>query len=232
MFLFLSDYDKLLTSDDFDTVLNNRDILRLQTEVTAQGFISQYIRQRYDVSKIFKDWTTWSIATTYAIGDYFQYTETVYNVTTIYTTAQRVSYGGYIYSSKTGSAAGVWDTSKWTQVCIDMQIFTCIAISTAHYPENATYFTQSDPRDSEIVNNMIITVIYKMQAQIVPDNIPTVWRILFDKDGLWKKMDGSVIGTLVAWQFGDLMPNLPIYTDDQQGQNITWGSNMKRNYTY
>jgi hypothetical protein len=232
MFLFLEDYDKLLTTEDFDTVLNNNDALRLQTEVTAQGFISQYIRQRYDVTKIFKEWTTWTISKVFAIGDYFKYTETAFSATSTYTTGQRVSYLGYIYSAKTNLSAGVWLDANWTQICLDKMIYTCIVAGTSHYPENTIYFTQSDPRDSEIVKAMTITTIYNMQAQIVPGNIPIVWRILFDKDGQWRKMDGSVIGTLVAWQFGDLMPNLPIYTDDQQGQNITWGSNMKRNNTY
>lgn len=232
MFLFLEDYDKLLTTEDFNTVLNNNDVLRLQTEVTAQGFVSQYIRQRYDVSKIFKDWSTFAIGTTYAIGDFFKYTVTAFDATISYLANARVSYSGYIYSAKTNLSAGAWLASDWTQICLDKMIYTCILASTNHYPENVTYFTRTDPRDSEIVRIMTVSSIYNMMAQIVPGNIPTIWRILFDKDGLWKKMDGSVIGTLVAWQFGDLMPNLSIYTDDQQGQNVTWGSNIKRNNSY
>jgi hypothetical protein len=233
MFLFLSDYNKLLTSADLETVLNADDSIRLETEVTAQGFISQYIRQRYDVSKIFKAWSTWSISTTYAIGDYFQYTETVFSATATYLKDARVSYEGYIYAAKANiSTAGAWDATKWTQLCLDQMIWTCTAISVGHYPDNTSYFTQSDSRDSEIVRCMIVTTVYNMMPQIVPENIPEIWRKLFNGDGQWKKNDGTVIGTLVAWQAGELDPDLPIYTDDQAGQNITWNSQMRRNNSY
>jgi hypothetical protein len=233
MFLFRDDYNVLITPEDYNEVTNNDDSLRLLTEVTAQEFVSMYIRQRYDVVKVFKAWATWAIGTTYAIGDYFKYTENVFSATATYSASDRVSYGGFIYSAKAAiSTAHAWDITKWNLICNDNLVYTCKVISTGNRPDNTTYFTQSDPRNAEIVSIMINIVLYRIHSQIVPNNIPELRRIFFNSDGQPRKMDGSAVGTLMGIQNGDIMLELPIYVDDQQGQNITWGGNMKRNNSY
>lgn len=232
MFLFRDDYDTLITEDDFNEVTQNNDTLRLLTEVPAQEFVSMYIRQRYDVTQVFKDWKTWSLLTTYVIGDFFRYLENTFDPTATYSQGNRVNYGEYIYSANSSISPGAWDATKWNQICYNNLVWTCIAVSIGNYPDNTTYFIQSDPRNNEIVNIMVNVVLYRIHAQIVPNNIPELRRIYFNSDGQPRNMDGSAVGTLIAIQKGDLMLNLPIYTDDQQGQNITWGSNMKRNNSY
>jgi hypothetical protein len=233
MFLFLTDYyNPYITPEDLNEVTGNDDTIRVQAEPIAQAFVSSYIRQRYDVSKIFKSWTTWSVLKAYIPTDYFKYTEPAFSASATYLTGARVSYNGNIYSSKSGSTAGVWNVSFWNLICVDNLIFTCILNSTGHYPENTTYFTQTDPRSPEIVDIMIKVVLYNIHSLIVPNNIPKIRREQYNNDGQAKAMDGTAIGTLIAYQKGDLMPDLPIYADAQRGQNITYGSNMKRNTSY
>ena len=233
MFLFLTDYyNPYITPEDLNEVLDNDDSIRVQAEPIAQAFVSSYIRQRYDCNKIFKPWTNWSLSKQYNIGDFFKYTENQFSPTIIYVANQRVMYAGNIYNSISGSLAHAFNPSEWTLVCADNLIFTCIAQSTGNMPDNLTYFIQSDPRAPEIIEIMIKVVLYNIHSLIVPQNIPKIRREQYNNDGQVRKMDGTAIGTLMAYANGDLMPDLPIVSDLQQGQNITWGSQMKRNNSY
>ena len=111
-------------------------------------------------------------------------------------------------------------------------VYTCIADSTGNKPINVNYFSKTDPRNQLIVTTMVDIVLYNAHSLIVPNNVPTVRRIRYNSDSQVRKMDGSAIGTLMAIQNGDIMIDLPIYEDPQRGQNITYGSNLKRNNTY
>lgn len=231
MFLIEDDYYQVVSEQDFIDLFATEKA-RLKLEKSAQEFISMYIRQRYDVTKVFKEFSDWSLSNTYAIDDFFVYTETAFSATSTYVLSDRVSYDGNIYSAKGAIPSGTFNAADWTLICEDNLIYTCIAASTGNYPENTTYFTQSDPRNKQIVLVMVDVVLYNANAQIIPNNIPELRRIRYNSNGTLRKGDGSAVGTLMAIQQGDIMIDLPIYADDQEGQIITYGSNLKRNSSY
>jgi len=238
MFLFLTDYINTISNQDLNELLNgdpsmDGDQVRLKQEVWAQNRISSYIRQRYNVALVFAPWLPWSLSASYTIGQYFQYTENAFSTTSIYGLNARVSYNNAIYSCTTPvTTAGPFNSTNWTYVCDDLQIFTCIAASTNNYPDNTAYFSQSDPRDADVIKIMLHIVIYELNNLIVPAQIPEQRWINYNNKGNPRKGDGSAIGTLLGWQEGTLMAYLPIYQDEDMGQSVSWGSNLKRNNSY
>ena len=232
MFLRRADYNEIITTADFDIVSTQNDNLRILRESKAIEELSMYIRQRYDVVKVFKNFSVWDKTASYTMDDFFEYTETPFSNLTDYVLNDRVSYSGNIYSANDNITHAVWDASKWDLICPDKTIFTCIKASDNRYPDDIVYFTQSDPRNGKIVEMLCDIVLYHLHSLIVPNNVPLIRRVRYNNDGQPKKMDGSVMGTLMAIQNGDIMLNIPIYTDENRGQNIIYGSNMKRNYSY
>jgi len=129
-FLLQKDYERIITVDDLNQVFDNGSDATytvqqriLDSEPAAQEEISGYLKQRYDVSAIFTDTSVFNIASTYYGNDRVQYTEGAFSASVVYTTGERVSYGGSIYASTAGSAAHAFVGSEWTFVCLDGQLF-------------------------------------------------------------------------------------------------------------
>lgn len=129
-FLVQKDYERLITVDDQNVVFDNGSDNTytvaqriLDTEPAAQEEIAGYLKQRYDLSQIFTDTPIYSGSATYYGNNRVQYHETPFSATTVYTTGQRVSQTGSIYSSIAGSAAHAFNPAEWTFVCLDYQLF-------------------------------------------------------------------------------------------------------------
>lgn len=68
-FLRRADYSKQIRSEILSVVTSDDDTIRKDAELAAQAEIESYLRQRYDVAKIFRDLPTYDAAVAYTTGD-------------------------------------------------------------------------------------------------------------------------------------------------------------------
>lgn len=129
-FLVQRDYERTISVTDLNTLFDDSTdttytIMErlLDTEPTAIEEIKSLIEQRYDCSLIFTDSSAYSSGNTYYGNSRVQYHEPPFSDTTVYTTGQRVSENGSIYSSTAGSAAHAFNLTEWTFICNDLQLF-------------------------------------------------------------------------------------------------------------
>lgn len=68
-FLRRADYSKQIRSEILNVVTSDDDSIRKDAELAAQAEIESYLRQRYDVAKIFVELPTYDNAVSYTTGD-------------------------------------------------------------------------------------------------------------------------------------------------------------------
>jgi hypothetical protein len=166
-YLVQRDYQRVITIDDLNTVYDNGSddtytVLQriIDTEPAAQEEIEGYLKQRYDVSRIFTDTPVFNNSVTYFGQNRVQYHEPAFDSTTVYTTNQRVSEGGSIYFSIGGSAAHAFNIAEWTFICNDYQLFYAIIpaqeyqYDVSYSLNNQVWFTDNYVYTSKIDNNI------------------------------------------------------------------------------
>jgi hypothetical protein len=227
-----------LTRTDLENSLNEQDVTKLApTDELVATFsrkaiaeVKASIQHRYDPDLIFIDViTTFSLLTTYAVGDLLLYTESAYVAATTYAVDDRVSYDGKIYKSlQAGNTGNQPDTSPtfWEYVVDDKLYFTCIVESLGFYPENTTYFTQDDNREQSILDITTIIAIYKLFRKIQPRNIPEWVSIEYD----------NAQSMLKEYARGTKTVILPVQVDadgEQEGHRISYGvSETQKDWEY
>ena len=176
-FLIQRDYERNISVTDLNTLFDNSTdplytIMQrlMDTEPEAIEEISSVIQQRYDVSLIFTDSSQYIISTTYFGNNRVQYHEPAFSALTVYTTAQRVSQLGSIYTSIAGSAAHAFNAAEWIYVCMDNQLFYG-TIPAPSYLYNNNYNTGDvvwNPYDNR-------TYTSKINANTSSLNNPQAW---------------------------------------------------------
>lgn len=152
-FLRKTDYFTEIRETDLDTILKQLSQstaytptkIREDNELNVQEIVEAMIRQRYDVSKIFKDILTFSTGDTYQITDLVEYSETAYDSTTTYDTNDRVSYSQTIsevlnddiYKAKEDGITGAWNASKWIKITENYSLYYTLQPTTGNLPDTA-----------------------------------------------------------------------------------------------
>lgn len=118
------DYEKSIEAADLSQLTNDNQQTKLDFEQAAQAEMRSYLKQRYDVDKIFVDTQVFAIGATYTGGNLVEYTETAFDEATAYSLDDRVSYKGKIYKAL-GATTGFLptDTANWAYVCDDLDLF-------------------------------------------------------------------------------------------------------------
>lgn len=101
--------------------------------------------------------------------------------------------------------------------------------------DNATYWTQGDNRDEQMVQKVIDIALYHLHSRISPRNIPALreYRYMGNEKDRVIKDDGSIaypvysaLGWLQACARGEVTPNLPLI-QPKQGMRIRYGGNVR-----
>lgn len=234
-FLRTLDYNRQIQPVDLAQIIEGDESLLIFAEQSAQAELTSYLSQRYDISKIFTDTSTYSSVVSYSANTLVEYTEPVFNTATTYSTNKRVSFNGNIYSSVSGSTGVIPNSlgTDWNYITNDKNLYYAITASTGNLPTNTTYFIQGDNRPAQIVLFMIDIVLYHLHSRINPQNIPTLRAIRYDNNGANQR--GGAIGWLKMVADGAINAGLPeiIVTplSNGIGRSIQWGSNpSSRNY--
>jgi len=215
-FVTINDFRQVIQASDLDIVLDNDDSNITQSIFAAMSELKSYIRHRYDVDRIFKTTNVFNIASTYAVDDLVELQASAYVALTTYSKDAYVSYESDVYKCLANGTLGKvpTNTSYWTKVGKDRGLYTCLVISTAIDVNNTTYWKESE--DQQLLRTFVINMtLYLAHARIQPRNIPE-FRVQLRDDA---------IDFLKQIKKGDITMDLPIYSDTNIGQRISYGGN-------
>ena len=192
--------------------------------MSAIGKADSGLSARYNVSKIFKATSPFSISGTFAEGDIVTLNETAYVAETTYGLAAYVEYKGIVYKSlqapnkgKTPDTNPTW----WSKIHYDDSLYICILAANAKDVNNLTYWKPATAH--QVIRDAVIDLaIYSLHAATQPRNIPTI-RVDNKNDALdflesIRDGKGKLSGSY----------DLTLNTDTNEGQTINYGGNIKR----
>src|ERR1035437_7108150 len=106
-FLRDKDYNRQIKADNLGQINESDEFITIELEQTAQAEITSYLTQRYDMSRLFTDTTSFSTTSTYYANNRVEYSEPSFDQQAIYATGSRISYNDKIYIAKAGPLSGI-----------------------------------------------------------------------------------------------------------------------------
>jgi hypothetical protein len=225
MFVIKQDLYSTLNESDI-TTLTTSDLEIYDAIKKAIEHAKSFIQHRYDESAVFFDMNNYDHDATYAIGDLIYYTTSEWSASTTYSIGARVVYLGVVYKALLGTNLNKIpsvETTYWEELFDEYTKFTCKSASTAHYPEETTYWTQIDSRNSLIVDAVSVIAIYKLFRKCQPTNISEWITDELDRQETILKEIGNGKRTII----------LTVKLDDdglEEGHNISYGSETAKDW--
>jgi len=168
--LINNDYEKYIQEKNILQVIEDNWVLAQDVEQAAQDEMKGWLRQRYDVTKIFTNTTTFVLANVYNSKDLVFLTATEFSATASYVINQLVLYLGNVYYANGAIAPAAWNASNFTLIgaegfyYVDLptgvleydsetvneindvvwyndHTYTCLARNTGVLPTTAAYWT-------------------------------------------------------------------------------------------
>lgn len=112
-YLILSDFKKLIQTDNLLAIIGNNYTVLDQVKSSAQTEVVSYLTQKYDTSREFTDTVVWSRATTYKANNRVYLDAAAYVPATSYVVNDLTLQAGNVYICITNTA-GAFDVTKWT----------------------------------------------------------------------------------------------------------------------
>lgn len=224
MFLQKKDFYTAISQRNFDNLLIEFDDKEKRLADIVDMSVAEmefYLAGKYDIDKIFRNFTLFAISKAYIAGDYVLYAEPAYKPSQNYVVNDRVEYGGQIFQC-ISPTTGVFEPLKWTFVIESNQFFKAIADTTNEYPETE-YWELSDPRHKLIVRYCIDIACYLLCKASDKKVIPMQYAQAYDGNGDEKIM--SAIKWLKMVMAGKYTTDLPlIEPPNELGNDIIFGS--------
>jgi len=229
MFLIERDFNRILNNNDISILLEESELY--SDEVLNESidfaieFVKSKLQHRYDPDQIFINVNSFDLTTTYNENDLIIYTEQDFDTLIEYTSGDRVNYQNRIYEANTTTTIGTFDPDEWDLKANNNSFYYCIAESFNNYPNDTDYFTKGDLRNALIRDYTMKIAIKELFMRVQPRVFPS-WVIdeyTRAEDHLTRVSNGK--DTLL----------LPVKLDadgEQEGHNITYGSQIQRNWEY
>lgn len=186
-----ADYDKYIKEDKLSQVLDADYTLLLDVEQAAQTEMRGYLAQRYQTERVFSDTSTFDITATYYGKNLVVWTETAFSASTVYTTGQRVSQSGIIYSSIAGSAAHAFNIAEWTAIGVNEALYY-VSLPHPEYDNEAEY----EAGDEVWYNDVVFTCLSPVTG-IIPTNA-SYW-----EEGAEYTLTNTLPSDTTKWVQGD-----------------------------
>lgn len=113
-YLILSDFKKLIQSDNLSAIIGSDYSILDQAKASAQTQITSYLTQKYDCSREFTDTAIWLPSIIYKAQQRIYLDAPAYIQTTVYNVSDVVLQAGSVYICITAGATGTFDPTKWT----------------------------------------------------------------------------------------------------------------------
>jgi len=214
MFILQKDFYEIYTEIAFKKLISNNSAIWGSNLKTVIEDVKGYLRNRYDVSKVFAPLNLFDLTETYAIDDRLYIDAETYSEKT-YILNELTSFEDNIYYCNTPITAGEpFDVSKFTLIGTKDDIFTCTAESTGNYPTDTDYFSNIDSRNAKIVEIVCDIILYNLLNRLNSIDIPANRKERYDgNDG---KQSGGAIGWLKSVSKGMIEPDLPLLETAQE----------------
>jgi hypothetical protein len=226
-----TDFDQMIDQTDLDIILNADDHVLNEAIASSTREMIAYLGGRFDVSKMFFDVVSWSKTTTFALTDVVllfapAWTNKAYTLNDI---ASDIATGNVyvcIQTMTNNNKQPLTNSAFWTLIGSQNSLYKVILSNTGQNPNNATYFSKSDPRDPLLCRQLCDLVLYELHSRINPRFIPE-FRIQRRDDVIKFLRD-------CADPRKNLGVNFPLPTQtDGKGFDISFGnSSLTTNHSY
>jgi hypothetical protein len=126
-FIFYGDYAKQIQADNLQQVIGNNESLLEAIQYAAEKECQSYLRQKYDLTRVFKPITKHDKTKSYKAGDTVYLNADSYSAAETYTLTELVLNDGKVYVCSTAvTAPETFTPSKWTLLGNQYAIFWAI----------------------------------------------------------------------------------------------------------
>lgn len=116
-FIFYGDYAKQIQSDNLQQTIGNSTSILEAIQLAAEQECRSYLKQKYDLTRVFKPITQHAAANTYKAGDTIYLNATAYSADITYALGARVVYSSKVYVCSTAiTIKEAWTIAHWTLV--------------------------------------------------------------------------------------------------------------------
>lgn len=112
-YLIANDYLVLISDANLAQIITSNVNVRLSAEQAAQSEAISFLRQKYDVSKEFRDTTVWDRTAPYSANDRVYLNADNYVSTQTYNIGNLVLQSGNVYSCNTDGTTGTFNSNFW-----------------------------------------------------------------------------------------------------------------------
>ena len=134
------------------------------------------------------------------------------------------------------SATAQYEVGDWITNTNDAKYICILKPPVGTALTNTTYFTNTDPRNSKIVEMVVDVCLYKLFARLNNYDMPVLRKELYD--GNDPKQTGGAMGFLKQIARGDVQLDLPLIEErqtDQTGNIVMYGNateSEEKNYSF
>ena len=167
MYLNLNDYIRQIQLPQLAEITRNNTSVRLMIEMAALAEAKSYLVQKYDCSEEFTDMAEWSQLISYKALQRFFLKYATFSVTSTYAIGDKVTYLAACYVCKTAiGIAAPWDASKWDLLGNENDIYY------GKLPaQQFDYYTTYAKDDVVFYKNKTYTA-KKPSKEVLPDSTP------------------------------------------------------------
>jgi len=138
-YLILSDFKKLIQTDNLTAIIGNDYSILEQVKQAAQTEVTSYLIQKYDCSKEFTDTLLWNRSTTYKAKQRVYLDATAYSASATYALNDLCLQAGNVYICTTAiNVAEAFTPAHWTLISAQYSMFY-ITLPKPEFDLNAIY---------------------------------------------------------------------------------------------
>lgn len=125
MYLIYGDFKKNIQSENLQQIISADLSILSSAQLAAEAEAQSYLKQKYDVTKEFKDLPVWSNTNAYDAGDRVYLDASAYSNTSTYAIGDLCLQAGNVYRCK-AVTTGAFDAIKWDLVGQQYAIFSAV----------------------------------------------------------------------------------------------------------
>lgn len=160
-YLILSDFKKLIQTDNLSAIIGNDYTILDQVKLAAQTEVTSYLTQKYDTTKEFTDTRVWNRGTTYKGNNRVYLDADAYSASATYSINALCLQAGNVYISIAGNSPGAFNASQWTLIGTQYSMFY-VTLPYTEFNCNSVYARGNQVWWKD-----------KVYTCVIPTNIPT-----------------------------------------------------------
>lgn len=170
-----TDFDQMIDQTDLDIILNADEHILNEAIASSTREMIAYLGGRFDTDKMFFDVKQYTPTTAFSLTDVvLLFAPAWKNQQYVLNDLVSDVASGIVYKCilNTTNKQPVSNSTYWTPIGNQNELYKVLTANTGQNPNNATYFEKTDPRDPLLCRQLCDLVLYELHSRINPRFIP------------------------------------------------------------